>query len=673
MVPMKSLVLEPLSNCTPFSARAVPLLFALFLGVAIVSLRAAAQAIPADATASSSQAGGRDARVRSNVGLSTDPSVLVRVSGPHQVPFNEQAFVRLYRIDSGKQLRSGLTNADGSISFSSLPGSGSYAVDVAAAGYRSQRKRFSIPDANSSFAEVDVTLEPAPSSSEAPGAPRAALPKRVRTHVDKGLAAFRAGNLKEAQKELAAAYSAAPGSALANYLLGVLYAQTHDLDQAERYFADAVSIDPSDIRSFLGLAHVRYAKRDLKGSANALQRAIALDPKQWEALWLLAQIHLQQRDFAKAQQEAESALEFGKGKANGARFIKGEALAELGRTDDAIKALQAFLRDAPTDPNAPLARELAGKLELAPPQQQAPGTFVIHMAPATRTRLEALPKATDASPALAVSNPVLPLPDWEPVGVDQEKPALADGVVCPAAEVIEKAGRRVSELVDSVNRIEATENITHEELSVLGRPVSIEKRKFDYFISITDSSGLLDVTEDREGSDGGAFMDHVSMFGLADLPLVFHPSLRRDFRMTCEGLGRWQGRATWLVYFSQRPDRPEQIRSYQLLDGSSYNAGLKGRAWIAADTYELVRIEADLIKAIPQIGLGSEEDVIEYSPVPFHTGNLVLWLPASADIYYFYKHRPFHRHHAFTDYRLFSVSTSEKLGQPAAEQKNNRP
>lgn len=178
-------------------------------------------------------------------------------------------------------------------------------------------------------------------------------------------------------------------------------------------------------------------------------------------------------------------------------------------------------------------------------------------------------------------------------------------------------------------------------------------------------------------------MGHISMFGLADLPLVFHSSLRPDFRMTCEGLGKWHGRATWLVYFRQRPDRPEQIRSYQLLDGSSHTAGIEGRAWIAADSYEIVRIEAQLMKAIPQIGLGSEEDVIEYAPVPFATKHTTLWLPSSADIYYFYQHQPYHRHHAFSDYRLFSVSTSQKIGQPktkhenagspTTEEQNNRP
>jgi tetratricopeptide (TPR) repeat protein len=597
-------------------------------------------------------------------------SVVVRVLDPHGMTLRQQAFVRLYNIRSGVLLRGALTNIDGSISFDNLPGAGWYVVEVSAAGYRMQRKQFEISD-TLTFTDVDVTMVPAEGGSGPTYTPASNLPSKARKHIDKGVMAFRAGDLKRAQKELTGAYNAAPKSAVTNYLLGTLYFRMKDLDQAQRYLSTAAAIDPKDAPALLGLAHLLYQKGDLKGAADALQKALAVDPQQWEALWLMAEIDLRQHDFQKAQKEAESAVELGKGAANGAEFIEGVALAELGNTAQALRMLRAFLRDAPSDLNAPTARELAGRIEMEAAARSAPAAPAPLPAPAAASH----PIATGtSSAALAVSAPSLPLPDWEPPGVDQEKPPMAEGITCPAAQAIKEAGERVSELVNSVNNIEATEKVTHEELSTLGRPVLTQKRTFDYLISITgSSSGLLNVSEDRQGPGGNAFLGHVSMFGLADLPLIFHPSLRRDFQMTCEGLGRWRGRATWLVYFRQRPDRPEQIRSYQLLDGSSYNVGLKGRAWIAADTYQIVRIEADLMKAVPQVGLGSEEDVIEYAPVRFTTKNTVLWLPTSADVYYFYRHRPYHRHHTFSDYRLFSVSTSQKIGRPnTGEEKNER-
>ncbi len=641
--------------------------------VFIFTVGAAAQGRPGVPPGGPPQAGGGG--LGRGVGLPTDMnekgSIVVRVLGPQNMTLRQQAFVRLYSINSGVLLSGGMTNLDGSISFNNLPSAGYYTVEVSAAGYQTQRKTFEVTDTSMTFAEVDVTMQSASGESAATYTAASNLPGKARRHIDKGILAFRAANYKRAQKELTDAYNVAPKSGVTNYLLGVLYLQMKDLQQSERYFTNAVTIEPKDVPALIGLGHLRYQKGDLKGSADTLQKAIAIDPKQWEALWLLAEIDLRQRNFQKAQKEAESAVELGKGAANGAEFIEAVASAELGQTSVALKTFQAFLRDAPSDPNAPTARQLAGRLEMEAAARPV-ATFPAAIGPAP-SRAEP-PVASSSAAAVAVSAPTLPLPDWEPAGVDQEKPPIADGVTCPSAQVIREAGERVSELVDSVNRIEATEKVTHEELSTMGHPVFTEKREFDYLISITDStSGILNVSEDRQGEGSSQFLGHVSMFGLADLPLIFHPSLRRDFQMTCEGLGRWQGRATWLVYFRQRPDRPEQVRSYQLLDGSSYTVGLKGRAWIAADTYQIVRIEAELMKALPQIGLGSEEDVIEYGPVPFDTKKTVLWLPSSADIYYFYQHRPYHRHHAFTGYRLFSVSTTQKIGQPnRGEEKNDR-
>jgi tetratricopeptide (TPR) repeat protein len=641
---------------------------AIFLLVVVLATGAAAQGRPGSSPGGAPPSGGGGG-LGSGVGMSMEMnekgSVVVRVLGPHGMSLHQQAFVRLYSVNSGVLLSGGMTNLDGSLSFNNLPGIGYYTIEVSAAGYQTERKTFNVSD-NITFTEVDVTMQPVGVESTATYDSASKVSDKARNHIDKGVIAFRAGKLKQAQKQLIDAYNAAPESPVTNYLLGVLYLNMKDVDRSEQYFTSAVRYDPKDVPALVGLGHVRYQKADLKGSEEALQKAVVLDAKQWEALWLLADIHLRQHDFEKAQKEAESAVEVGKGAANGAEFIEAEAWAELGRTPESLKTLRAFLKDAPSDPNAPVARRLAERLEME-----------TAAAPVNSTRAVAIQSAptapNGASPVVAVSAPKFPLPDWEPPSVDQERPPIADGVTCPAAEVIKQAGDRVSELVDSVNRIDATEKVTHEELSTLGRPVLTEKRRFDYMISITHSDwGLLNVSEDRQG-EGSPFLGHVSMFGLADLPLIFHPSLRRDFQLTCEGLGKWQGRATWLVYFRQRSDRPERIRSYQLLDGSSYNAALKGRAWIVADSYQIVCIEAELMKALPEVGIGSEEDVIEYAPVPFQSKNVVLWLPSTADIYYFYKHVPYHRHHAFTDYRLFSVSSSQKIDLPdASVEKNDR-
>jgi tetratricopeptide (TPR) repeat protein len=599
-------------------------------------------------------------------------SVVVRVLGAHNAPLLQQAFVRIFESGSSVPLMTRVTSGPAEASFNNLPGLGRYVVEVSAAGYRTQRKEFDY-SGNPSFNEMDVRLEPDTDDGSVSYTLPHNLPVKAQKHVEKGVAEFRVGNLKVARKELTAAYNDAPETVETNYLLGSLYLRTKNLEQAEKYLSSAVSIDATDVPALVGLGHVRFEKEDLKGATDVLEKAITLDGKEWDALWLLSEIHLHEREFEKAAVESERAVELGKGAANGAEFVEGEALAELGRKEEALKTLQAFLRDVPTDPNAPAARELVGRLDMETPMKapspEALGPVLSSTSPAASPVLQ-LP-----APQLQVSVPKLPLPDWEPAGVDEGKPSVADGVTCPADEVIAEAGKRVTVFVDGVNRIEAREEVTHEELSTLGRPVKTEKRKFQYMIYITDSEAGVPAIEENWNGDLGLnpFLGRISMFGLADLPLIFHPSVRSDFHLTCEGLGKWREQATWIVYFRQRPDRPERLRSYGLSGGSSYSVGLKGRAWISADTYQILRIEANLMKPVPQIGLGSEEDVIEYGSVPFRTKNTLLWLPTSADIYFYFRHRPFHRHHTFTNYSLFSVSASQKIGEPtAAEDKQDR-
>jgi hypothetical protein len=93
---------------------------------------------------------------------------------------------------------------------------------------------------------------------------------------------------------------------------------------------------------------------------------------------------------------------------------------------------------------------------------------------------------------------------------------------------------------------------------------------------------------------------------------------------------------------------------------------LKGRAWITADKFQIVRIESELIDAMPQIQLRSEQQVVEYGPVPFQEKNLELWLPQSAEIYLDFRKRRYFRRHTFDHYMLFSVNAQENRKEPKA-------
>jgi len=140
--------------------------------------------------------------------------------------------------------------------------------------------------------------------------------------------------------------------------------------------------------------------------------------------------------------------------------------------------------------------------------------------------------------------------------------------------------------------------------------------------------------------------------------------------MSCEGLGQWNGIPAWQVHFRQRPDKPNTIRGYQIGEnGPSYPVALRGRAWIARDSYQIIRLEADLVAALPEIRLFTDHTVVEYGPVRFQSRNVEMWLPQSAELYSEWRGKRMHRRHSFSNYILFSVDEKESISKPKPKTK----
>jgi hypothetical protein len=133
--------------------------------------------------------------------------------------------------------------------------------------------------------------------------------------------------------------------------------------------------------------------------------------------------------------------------------------------------------------------------------------------------------------------------------------------------VIEGSGERVQELVNDVSRIAAVEDLLHQSLDEMGNPIRIDSRKYNYVASIEESEpGSISVEEYRgDRSDVHGFPDDIASTGFAALALVFHPHMRDDFEMICEGLGGWHGQATWLVHSGNVTNGPAGFMAIRLV------------------------------------------------------------------------------------------------------------
>jgi len=541
--------------------------------------------------------------------------------------------------------------------FTNIP-FGNYDVEVSAVGYLSAHKE--LPVLNSLRpSQIEIVLHRDPAAISLDLADTVMSPK-ARKEAKRAVSLLKSNNLTGAQKQLDEAYRLAPSSPDLNFLLGYLYFQKKDFTQAGSYLGVAANLSPHNAQALTLLGRTGLEREDYPAARSALEQAVLADSDNWLPHNLLADAYLHQKSYDKARDEAQTAISKGKDAASSAQLVLGEALVGLGHDQEAVRALNTFLEQSPRHPMAGQVRSLVAEInehEASAPSGPTASISEVHL--------------PGVDPLAALPAPGLSMKSWQPPGVDDIKPAIATSVTCPSFQVIEQSGQRVQELVGDVARFAAVEDLFHQALDSYGIPIRTETRKYNYVASISEPQpGFLAVDEYRADKLSLAgYPDQIASTGFAALALVFHPHMRDNFDMICEGLGEWRGQATWLVHFRQREDRPNRMHSYKV-GNQIRSVPLKGRAWISADKFQIVRIEAELVQPMPEIQLLSEHQVVEYGPIPFPKKNTTLWLPKSAEIYFDFRKHRYYRRHSFDHYMLYSVDADEKRKEPAAKPSN---
>ncbi len=571
-------------------------------------------------------------------------------TGPH---LDRQALLKL--IDRTNQSVTWRTTEATSQAIFTNVAYGNYEAEVSAVGYLSTHKELQVVSSLRP-AQIDIVLlrDPEAVNLDVLNAP---LAPKARKQTKRAITALKSGNLKEAEKQLDVAYKSSPSSPELNFLLGYLSFQKQDYAHAQTYLGTAASLNPHNGQTLTLLGRTGLERQDYPAARSALEQAVMADADNWLPHNLLADTYLHQQNYDQACNEAQIAIAKGKSSASPAQLVLGQALVSMGHNQQAIQALNNFLQESPHHPMADQVRTLIAQIE----QRQASSG-----AAKDQSTVEANLSGVDPLAALAV--PAFSMKTWKPPSMDDVKMALAPGVVCPSARVMEESGKRVQELVQDVARFAAVEDLFHQSLDQFGIPVRTETRKYNYVASISEPQpGFLSVDEYRADKlTLAGYPDQIASTGFAALALVFHPAMRDNFDMSCEGLGDWRGQATWLVHFQQREDRPNRMHSYKL-GNQVRSVALKGRAWITADKFQIVRMEAEMVKPMPEIQLLSEYQAVEYGPVPFPKKNTSLWLPKSAEIYFDFRKHRYYRRHSFDHFMLYSVDTEEKRKEPASK------
>lgn len=573
----------------------------------------------------------------------------IYVKGPNGAPITQPVVVTLLR-PGGQFYVQGTTRA-GFVKFDRVPYS-EFTVQIIAPGFQPATKRFEI--AGPGAVTVTVDLQPMDAEDAAASVGFYKLAPKTQKEVGKAMEALNAKKPNDARKHLEAAYKVAPSSPEVEYLFGVYASQTNDPVRANSYWMKTLELDPKHLNALLAVGQDLLHENKSAEAGQYLNRAVEVAPSSWRAHALLAEALVLQGQDDAATKQAQRAIELGHERAASVQLVMARAMIEKGDKGQATQILEAYVKGHPEDKETP---KYLDRLEHPQPGDAAGDAT---------SAASAMEAATAAATALPVPS------NWLPPDVDESVPPVAPGASCDVNDVVGKAGKQIMVLVSDVDRFAATETLTHESIDKYGLASAPEKRKFNYVASIQEvQHGFLNVEEYRSTGNGGPaeFPGGVATNGLPALVLIFHPYNAVNFAMTCEGLAQLSSGPAWQVHFRQRADKPNVIKRYRIgVDGPSYPVALKGRAWISADNYQIVRLETDLVAPVPQIRLVADRADIEYGPVKFNKDNVRMWLPKSADVYYDWKGQRIHRRHSFSDYVLFAVDDKQKISAPKVDE-----
>jgi tetratricopeptide (TPR) repeat protein len=580
--------------------------------------------------------------------LDKQADIDVYVKGPNGTPLDGSAVVTLTKLDGAfidqKTAKNGYARFNGVHATE-------YRIQVLAPKYQTTAQQLDVQERT--LAKITIEMTPLSAEDAASAVGFYALAPKTQREVGKALEDLRANKPNDARKHLEAAQKAAPTSAEIDYLFGVYSSQVNDQLQARAYWMKTLQLNPKHLRALLAVGQDLLQENKSTEAMPYLTRAAEAEPSSWRAHALLAEALVLQRQNDEAVKQAERAIQLGHERSGVVQPLLARALAARGDREEATKVLQAYVQAHPADTAA------SKDLDTLKNPQKADASSD---AAAAASEMAAMNKDATA----------LPMPSkWMPPDVDEKVPPVEAGASCALDEVVSGAGKQLITLISDVDRFAATESLMHESINKSGLASYPEKRKFEYVVSIQEvQHGYLNVEEYRNsGGSPADFPDGVATNGLPALVLIFHPYNAMNFEMTCEGLARWNGGLAWQVHFKQRTDKPNTIRRYRIgAEGPSYPVALKGRAWISADNYQIVRLESDLIAPLPQIRLVADHTAIEYGPVKFSKGNVNMWLPQSAEVYYDWKGRRIHRRHSFSNYMLFGVEDKQKISVPKGDE-----
>ncbi len=344
--------------------------------------------------------------------------------------------------------------------------------------------------------------------------------------------------------------------------LGQVLAERQRTDEAQDACLQGSIADPSYVAAYLCLADLAAHAHAWDKVLRLSGRAIELDPTNNPVAYEYhAAANLNLHDLIAAEKSGLRAAGIDKDHHEPrVHFVLAQIYEAKGDPTNEAAQLREYLKYAKSPEDAAVVQHYLTKLE----QSTGKG------------------KPVDDPPVPSSTGLVRPATrDWAPPDIDEEVPPVRS-TTCPLPQVLKAASKRTQDLIESLQRFSATEQIAQRDIDKNGKSRSAITQVVGYVAQVVEnSSGYPTVQEYRSGSTGlrqGPLGDAAT----AAFALIFHPTHIENFDFRCEGLTTLRAVNAWQVHFEESGESTRPFHAIKV-GGAVYLPRLKGRAWITTD------------------------------------------------------------------------------------------
>ncbi len=230
-------------------------------------------------------------------------------------------------------------------------------------------------------------------------------------------------------------------------------------------------------------------------------------------------------------------------------------------------------------------------------------------------------------------------------------------------ELLNRASKQASIFLEQFSDVKCTETVKQEKLNKDGKVERDAQSSYDYLVILTNSGGEMQLNESRlairEAKADKKATSFLLTNGFATLFLVFHPYYAGNFQFSAQGDETIDGQTFRKVGFHHVAGT--RSLAALALRGRDYPLEISGTAWIDPVTGNIAKIQVTIGATMEDVGLKTLNSEVIYAPIPFHDLREVYWFPARATVEVETARQHWRNTHTFADYKLFSVSTEQKV------------